>query len=98
MREWLVKPIKLFFPPMMGMVSLTCHGFNLHGESNVCFHFDGLQLETTFLIASDLGGNAMPVAWQDLQPLEIIYPNVPARISAAVGKELALYIMVPVAS
>ena len=35
----------------------------------------------------------MLVAWHNLQPLEIISPNFPARISAAVGKELALDIM-----
>ena len=35
----------------------------------------------------------MLVAWNDLQPLEIISLNFPARISAAVGKELVTDIM-----
>ena len=35
----------------------------------------------------------MLVAWHDLQPLEIISPNFPVRISAVVGKELVTDIM-----
>ena len=70
------------------MVSLTGHGLNIIGESNVCLTFDGLTHKTAILIASDLGRGSMLVAWHDLQPLEIISPNFPARISAAVGNEL----------
>ena len=35
----------------------------------------------------------MLVAWHDSQPLEIISPKFPARISAVVGKELVSDIM-----
>lgn len=59
----------------------------------MCFTFDGLRHKTAILVASDLGRDSMLVAWHDLQPLEIISPNFPARISAAVGKELAMDIM-----
>ena len=59
-------------PPKIGMVSLTGHTLNIIGESNVCFTFDRLQHETAILVASDLSGDRMLVAWQDLQPLEII--------------------------
>ena len=75
------------------MVSLTGHGLNIIGKSNVCFTFDGLKHETAILVGSNLGGDSMLVAWHDLQLLEIIPPNFPTRISAAVGKELALDIM-----
>ena len=75
------------------MVSLTGHGLNIVGEWNVCFTFDGLRHETAISVASDLGGDSMLVAWHDIQPLEIISPNFPARISVALGKELALDIM-----
>ena len=54
------------FPPRIGMVSLTGHGLNIIGESNVCFTFDGLRHETAILVASDLGGDSMLVAWHDL--------------------------------
>ena len=81
------------FPPRIGMVSLTGHGLNIVGESNVRLTFDGITHETAILIASDLGGDSMLVAWHDLQPLEIISPNFPARISAAVGNELVMNIM-----
>ena len=80
-------------PPRIGVVSLTSHGLNIVGESNVCFTFDGIKHETAVLVASDLGEDSMLVAWHDLQPLEIISPNFPARISVALGKELALDIM-----
>ena len=59
------------------------------GKSNVCFTFDGEQHETAILVASELGGDRMLVAWHDLQPLEIISSNFLARFSAALGKELA---------
>ena len=78
----------VIFPPRIGMVSLTGHGLNIIGESNVCLTFDGLKHETSILVASYLGGDSMLVAWHDLQPLEIISPNFPTRILAAVGKEL----------
>ena len=35
----------------------------------------------------------MLVAWHDLQPLEVIPPNFPARISVAMSKELTTGIM-----
>ena len=34
------------FPPTIGMVSLTGHGLNIVGESNLCFTFDGIRHET----------------------------------------------------
>ena len=83
----------VIFSPRIGKVSLTGHGLNIIGESNVCLTFDGLTHETAILIASDLGGDSMLVAWHDLQPLEIISTNFPARILAAVGKELVSDIM-----
>ena len=61
------------------MVSLTGHGLNIVKESNVCLTFDGLKHETAFLVTSDLGVDSMLVAWHDLQPLEIMSPNFPAR-------------------
>ena len=69
------------------MVSLTGHGLNIIGESNVCLTFDGLQHETAILVASDLGGDSMLVSWHDLQPLEITSLNFPAIILAAVGNQ-----------
>ena len=55
--------------------------------------FDGLKHEMAILVPSDLGGDSMLVAWHDLQPLKIISPSFPARISVALGKELGLDIM-----
>ena len=81
------------FPPRIGMVSLTGHSLNIIGESNVCLSYEGLRHETAVLIASDLNGNSMLVAWHDLQPLEVIPPNFPARISVAMSKELTTGIM-----
>ena len=75
------------------MVRLTGHGLNIVGESNVCFTFDGLRHKIAILVTSDLGRDGMLVAWHDLQPLEIMSPNFPARILVALGKELALDIM-----
>ena len=75
------------------MISLTGHSLNIIGESNVCLTFDGQKHETAILVASDLGGDNMLVACHDLQPLEIISPNFPTRILAAVGRELALDII-----
>ena len=45
------------------------------------------------LVASDLTGDSMLVAWHNLQPLEVIPHNFPARISAAMRKELTTGIM-----
>ena len=84
----------VIFPPRIGMVSLTGHGLNIIGESNVCLTFDGLKHETAILVASYLGIDSMLVTWHDLQPLEIISPNFPSRILAAVGRELASDIMI----
>ena len=39
------------------------------------------------LVASDLSGDSMLVAWYDLKLLEVISPNFPARISATVSKK-----------
>ena len=75
------------------MVRFIGHGLNIIGESNVCFTFDGLKHETAILVAYDLGGDSMLVAWHDLKPREIISPNFPARICVALGKELASDIM-----
>ena len=33
----------MIFPPRIGIVSLTGHGLNIIGESNVCFTFNGLK-------------------------------------------------------
>ena len=60
------------FPPGIGMVSLTEDGLNIIGESNVCLGYEGLRHETAVLIASDLSGDSMLVAWNDLQPLEVM--------------------------
>ena len=81
------------FPPRIGMVSLTGHGLNIIGESNICLSYEGLRQETAVLIASDLSGDSMLVAWHDLQPLEVIPHNFPARISVALSKELTTEIM-----
>ena len=81
------------FPPRIGMVSLTGHGLNIIGESNVCLSYEGLRHETAVLIASDLRGDSMLIAWHDMQPLEVIPPNFPARISVAMSKELTIAIM-----
>ena len=75
------------------MVSLTGHGLNIIGESNVCLGYEGLRHETAVLVASDLSGDSMLVAWHDLQPLEVIPHNFPARISVAMSKELTTGIM-----
>ena len=50
------------FPPRIGMISLTGHGLNIIGESNVCLSYEGLRHETAVLIASDLSGDACSVA------------------------------------
>ena len=75
------------------MVSLTGHGINIIGESNVCLSYKGLRHETAVSVASDLSGDSMLVAWHDLQPLEVISPSLPARISATMSKELTSGIM-----
>ena len=49
----------VIFPPRISMVSLTGHGLNIIGESNVCLTFDGLTHETAILVAPDLGGDSM---------------------------------------
>ena len=59
------------FPPRISMVGLTGHGLNIIGESIVCLSYEGLRHETTVLVASDLSGDSMLVAWHDLQPLEV---------------------------
>ena len=81
------------FPPRIGMVSLTGHDLNIFGESNVCLGYEGLQHETAVLVASDLSGDSMLVAWHDLQPLKVIPLNFSARISVAMSKELTTGIM-----
>ena len=81
------------FPPRIGMVSLTGHGLNIIGESNVCLSYEGLRHETAVWIAFDLSGDSMLVAWHDLKPLEVIMPNFPARNSVAMSKELTTGIM-----
>ena len=75
------------------MVSLTGHGLNIIGESNVCLNYEGLHHETAVLIESDLSGDSMLVAWHDLQPLDVIPPNFPARILVTMSKELTTGIM-----
>ena len=45
------------------------------------------------LVASDLSGDSMLVAWHDLQPLKEIPHNFPERISVAMSKELTTGIM-----
>lgn len=75
------------------MVSLTGHGLNIIGESNVCISYDGLRHKTAVLVASDLSGDSILVAWHDLKLTEVISPNFPARISATVSKELFSDIM-----
>ena len=75
------------------MASFTGHSLNIIGKSNVCLSFDGLPHEKAVLVASDLSYDSMLVAWHDLQPLEVISPNFPARISATVSKELTTDIM-----
>ena len=68
------------------MVSLMGHGLNITGQSNVCLSYKDLRHETAVLIGSDLCGDSVLVAWHDLQPLEVIKPNFPARISVAMKK------------
>ena len=80
-------------PPRIGMVSLKGRGLNIIGESNVCLGYEGLRHETEVLVASDLSGDSMLVAWHDLQPLEVIPHDFPAKISVAMSKELATGIM-----
>ena len=75
------------------MVSLTGHGINIIGESNVCLSYKGIRYETSALVASDSSGDSILVAWHDLQPLEVISPSLPARISATMSKELTSGIM-----
>ena len=75
------------------MVCLTGHGLNIIGESNVCLGYEELRHVTAVLIASDLSGDSMLVTWHDLQPLEVIPHNFPARISVAISKELTSGIM-----
>ena len=69
------------------------HGLNIIGESNVCLSYEGLPHETAVLVASDLSDDSMLVAWHNLQPLKVISPNFPARISATMSKALTSGIM-----
>ena len=82
MYEAVARQANLIFLTKIGMVSLTGHGLNIIGKSNPCLTFDSLKHETAILVVSDIGGDSMLVAWHDLQPLEIISLNFPARILA----------------
>ena len=59
------------------MVSLTGHGLNIIGESNVCLTFDGLTHETAILIVSDLGGDSMLVACMIYNLLKLFHRTFP---------------------
>ncbi len=68
-----------FLQPRISMVGLTGHGVNVIAEADVILTYDGIRHRTSVLIADNIG-DTMLVAWHDLQDLDIITRNFPARI------------------